>query len=168
MLLENLELSIDDIPSLKNVEYTEHPKDYRDQRILSLLIFMVVLSAGWVIPLIARELSASGVIFCVWVFIFGLALFAEIKGFKKRGYAIREHDITYKRGYFFHTQTTVPFNRIQHCETSQGPFGKAFNIMSLKIFTAGGAASDLRIRGLRPEVAERLKDFITELASKHE
>ncbi len=173
MLLENLQLSLDDIPSLKDVEYQGHPKDYRDQRLISLMIFMLVLSAAWIIPLISYftarvPAKVSLIIFGIWTLILIISLIAEIKGFMKRGYALREHDITYRKGYFFHSQTTVPFNRIQHSETSQGPFSRAFNIMSLKIFTAGGAASDLRIRGLRPEEAERLKDFITEIAAKHE
>lgn len=177
MLLENLQLTLNDIPSLKDVEYQGHPKDYKDQRLLSLMLFMLVLSAGWIIPLVtmgfrfsteATEFKVALVIFGIWSVIFTLSLIAELKGFKKRGYALRQHDITYKKGYFFRSQTTVPFNRIQHCETSQGPFSRAFNIMSLKIFTAGGATSDLRIRGLRPEEAERLKDFVTEMAAKHE
>ncbi len=173
MLLENLQLTLDDIPSLKDVQYEGHPKDYRDQRLISLMIFMLILSVGWIIPLVSyftSDLPAKVmfITFGSWLFIFIFSLIAEIKGFKKRGYALRQHDITYKKGYFFHSQTTIPFNRIQHCETSQGPFSRAFNIMSLKIFTAGGATSDLRIRGLRPDEAERLKDFITELAAKHE
>ena len=40
--------------------------------------------------------------------------------------------------------------------------------MALKIFTAGGATSDLRIGGIRPDEANQLKDFITEASSQHE
>ena len=35
-----------------------------------------------------------------------------------------------------------------------------FNLAELKVFTAGGASSDLSISGLSPETAARIKDFI--------
>ena len=168
MLLENLQLNSSDLPQLEEVEYREHPSDYRDLRLLILMIFMVLLSAGWIIPLILWKLKVMGIFFGVWSLILGVFLLEEIKGFKKRGYVLRQRDITYKKGFLFHSQTTVPFNRIQHCETSQGPLSRAFNLMTLKIFTAGGATSDLRIGGIRPEEANQLKDFITEASSSYE
>ena len=74
MLLENLQLSLDDIPSLKDVEYQGHPKDYRDQRLISLMIFMLVLSAAWIIPLISYftarvPAKVSLIIFGIWTLI---------------------------------------------------------------------------------------------------
>lgn len=168
MLLENFQLDVSDLPILEESEYTPHPSDYRDLRLLILMICMVLFSAIWVIPLILWNLTLMGILFGVWCVMLTLFLFEEIKGFKKRGYVLRQRDITYKKGFFFHTQTTIPFNRIQHCETSQGPLSRAFGLMSLKIFTAGGATSDLRIGGIRPKDANQLKDFITEASSNHE
>lgn len=168
MLLENLQLDKSDLPQLAEISYSEHPKDYRDLRLLVLMIFMVLLSAIWIIPFILWNLKLMGVLFGVWFVLLSLFLVEEIKGFKRRGYALRQRDITYKRGFLFHSQTTVPFNRIQHCETSQGPLSRAFGLMALKIFTAGGATSDLRIGGIRPDEANQLKDFITEASAQYE
>ncbi len=168
MLLENLQLEKSDLPLLEEVHYESHPSDYRDMRLLVLMIVMLLLSGVWIMQLIFWNLTAMGILFGVWAIILTLFLIEEIKGFKRRGYALRQRDITYKKGYIFHSQTTIPFNRIQHCETSQGPLSRAFGIMSLKIFTAGGSTSDLRIGGLRPDDANRLKDFITEASSAHE
>ncbi len=156
MLLENLQLDKSDLPQLENVIYSKHPTDYRDMRLLVLMIFMLLLSGIWIMQLIFWNLTALGVLFGVWSLMITLFLVEEIKGFRRRGYALRQRDITYKKGFLFHTQTTVPFNRIQHCETSQGPLSRAFGLMALKIFTAGGATSDLRIGGLRPEEANQL------------
>lgn len=168
MLLENLQLEKSDLPLLENVDYISHPKDYRDMRLLILMIVMFLLSGFWVMQLVFLNMTAMGVIFIIWVGLLSVILFEEIKGFKKRGYVLRQRDITYKKGFLIHSQTTIPFNRVQHCETTQGPLSRAFGLMSLKVFTAGGASSDLRISGLRPEEANRLKDFITEASSTYE
>ena len=168
MLLENLQLEKSDLPLLENVDYSPHPKDYRDMRLLILMIVMFLLSGFWIMQLVFLNMTAMGIIFLIWVGLLSLILLEEIKGFKKRGYALRQRDITYKKGFLIHSETTIPFNRVQHCETTQGPLSRAFGLMSLKVFTAGGASSDLRISGLRPEEANRLKDFITEASSTYE
>ena len=168
MLLENLQLEKSELPLLENVDYSPHPKDYRDMRLLILMIVMFLLSGFWIMQLVFLNMTAMGVIFLIWAGLLPIILLEEIKGFKKRGYALRQRDITYKKGFLIHSQTTIPFNRVQHCETTQGPLSRAFGLMSLKVFTAGGASSDLRISGLRPEEANRLKDFITEASSTYE
>ena len=132
------------------------------------MIVMFLLSGFWIMQLVFLNMTAMGVIFLIWAGLLSIILLEEIKGFKKRGYALRQRDITYKKGFLIHSQTTIPFNRVQHCETTQGPLSRAFGLMSLKVFTAGGASSDLRISGLRPEEANRLKDFITEASSTYE
>jgi len=81
-------------------------------------------------------------------------------GFFKKSYAIREKDIIYNSGLFWRSSVAIPFNRVQHCEVSIGPIDRMFDLSELKIFTAGGASSDLAIEGLRPETANRLKDYI--------
>ena len=168
MLLENLQPEKSELPLLENVDYSPHPKDYRDMRLLILMIVMFLLSGFWIMQLVFLNMTAMGVIFLIWAGLLSIILLEEIKGFKKRGYALRQRDITYKKGFLIHSQTTIPFNRVQHCETTQGPLSRAFGLMSLKVFTAGGASSDLRISGLRPEEANRLKDFITEASSTYE
>ena len=81
-------------------------------------------------------------------------------GFFKKSYAIREKDIIYNSGLFWRSSVAIPFNRVQHCEVSIGPIDRMFDLSELKIFTAGGASSDLTIEGLRPDTSNRLKDYI--------
>ncbi|MEO1438705.1 MAG: PH domain-containing protein [Bacteroidota bacterium] len=60
----------------------------------------------------------------------------------------------------FRKITTIPFNRVQHCEIKQGPIERLFNLKTLEVYTAGGATSDLKIPGLPDDRAQELKDFI--------
>jgi membrane protein YdbS with pleckstrin-like domain len=79
---------------------------------------------------------------------------------KSLGFAIRERDMIYKRGYIFNKTTVIPFNRVQHASISRDIWDKLLGISSLKIFTAGGSGSDIGIPGLQPELALKLKEAI--------
>lgn len=89
-------------------------------------------------------------------------------GFPRKGYLVRENDISFHKGIITYKLTTVPFNRIQHVEVNQGILAKLFKLSSVKLFTAGGNASDLSIPGLPAEVAHKLKLFLSEKISEHE
>ncbi len=78
----------------------------------------------------------------------------------RRGYAVRDKDILYKSGVFWHTITAIPFNRIQHVEKSSTPLERHFEIATLQLFTAGGTGGDLKIHGLSAVSAEKLRVFI--------
>ncbi|MDV7401218.1 PH domain-containing protein, partial [Arthrospira platensis SPKY1] len=82
------------------------------------------------------------------------------KRFEAEGYALREHDIIHQHGYWWKTQTTAPFARVQHVEIAQGPIAKQFGLSTLRVFTAGGGSSDLGISGIALEEAHRIKSFI--------
>jgi membrane protein YdbS with pleckstrin-like domain len=44
------------------------------------------------------------------------------------GYAIREKDITYQSGWLWKSMTTIPFNRVQHCDIRQGLIDRQFGL----------------------------------------
>ena len=80
--------------------------------------------------------------------------------FPYMGYAIREKDITYQSGWLWKSMTTIPFNRVQHCDIKQGILDRQFGLARLTIYTAGGQHTEVLIPGLSPDTAEKLKTFI--------
>jgi len=92
--------------------------------------------------------------------IIGGRLFLLYRGFRRKQYALRTHDLTYQRGLIRFTVTSIPFNRVQHCEVGQGALERLFELAHLKVYTAGGSSSDLTIPGLPPERASRIKDYV--------
>lgn len=95
----------------------------------------------------------------------GLALFAlaqwhSFTEHKRRGVALRDKDIAFKKGLFWRQHTLLPFNRVQHIEIHRGPIERKLGLSSLRLFTAGGTGVDLQISGLEKERAERIKEFI--------
>ena len=90
----------------------------------------------------------------IWVIIYhGLS-------YKYMGYALREKDISFTSGLLWRSMTTVPFNRVQHCDIKQGILDRRFGLSRLTIYTAGGQSTDLMIPGLLPATAEKLKTYI--------
>jgi uncharacterized protein len=96
------------------------------------------------------------------------SLAVTILGFPKKGYLVREKDVSFQKGLITYKLTTVPFNRIQHVEVNQGILAKMYGLSSVKIYTAGGTSSDLSIPGLPVNIARKLKAFLSEKISEHE
>ena len=81
---------------------------------------------------------------------------------RRRGWALREHDLIYRQGIIWRRTVIVPFARIQHVESSSGPLERAFGLMRVKCFTAGGAMSDLSVVGLDGESARKVRQHLLE------
>ena len=104
----------------------------------------------------------------IFVVLFVLKLVLVILGFPKKGYLLREQDVSYRSGLLIYKLTTIPFNRIQHVEVSQNMVEKSFGLSSVKVFTAGGSVSDLSIPGILPDKAHQIESFLLSKVSKHE
>lgn len=167
MLLENLKIKADDLPYLEPRSFEVLEEDYLYYRITGKSLFFL-FAAG-----IASLFSLFGK-FYFWYWLgpvlafWALSLIYEFLSFKLRGYCLRQLDISYRSGLLIHRMVTIPLNRVQHCEYSQGPLGRLFDLAQVKVYTAGGSNSDLVIKGLRKESAVKLRDQITKLAASHE
>ncbi|MFZ6052385.1 PH domain-containing protein [Halocola ammonii] len=168
MEFENLAQSTAQLPDVQEVEFHAHPKRYKKLRIISISLFFFLLLIGIGVLFFFQGFLFTLPFFSGWILIYAFSLFAEHKSFKIRGYALRQRDISYRKGWIWYNLTTVPFNRIQHCEISQGPLGRIFNLSQLKVYTAGGSSSDLFIGGLDPEEAKKLREFIINKAGLDE
>jgi len=167
MLLENLNLKLHDIPRLEDRDFKGLERDYLYYRITGRVLFLLLISG------VGASISLFGKMhFGYWLYpvlgILFLVLVLESVGFKYRGYSIRSMDVSFRRGWIVHRMTTVPLNRAQHCEFSQGLLGRLFDLATVRVFTAGGTSSDLDIRGLRKEDAIKVRDYITKLSAEYE
>lgn len=82
--------------------------------------------------------------------------------FAKKGFALREHDVIFKSGVISETTTIVTNNRVQHVALHQGMISRYFGLASIELFTAGGSSSDLKIKGLLLEDAQKIKASVSE------
>ena len=160
----NKQLDESSLPRLAFLEYTGLERTLLTANIIWLLVFFslaigILLFLQYVIQLEWLQNYGHWILLGL-VSLLSISLAYTYFAFYKMSYAIREKDIIYNSGLFWRSSIAIPFNRVQHCEVSIGPIDRIFGLSELKIFTAGGSSSDLKIVGLTPDTSNRLKDFI--------
>ena len=162
-LFENQQIEIEKLPRLKDVEYIKPEKAYLQMTMIKSFLFWLIMFAIFSLCISAARQEFEAYIPYGRLIFYPLALISILMtwiSYRMRGHALRKHDIIYKEGVIFRNTTTISFNRVQHCELSQGPLEQLFDLFTLKIFTAGGQSSDLEIPGLGDSEAQALKEFI--------
>lgn len=162
----------EDLPEIEAKTFNPLNKKYLKLLIIRMAVFFVLFIGAFIaflilsgenIPSIA-VIVISSILVCIIIY----SVVITVLAFPRKGYLVRENDISFQRGLITYKLTTVPFNRIQHVEVNQGVLAKLFKLSTLKLFTAGGNASDLSIHGLPEDVAKNLKAFLSEKISEHE
>ena len=77
-------------------------------------------------------------------------------------YGLTERLLQVVRGWLFHTDTIVPFVRVQHLDVTRGPLDKLFGTATLIVHTAGTRNSIVTVPGLAPDRAAEIRDIIRE------
>ena len=167
----NPEVDLSQVPKLGELDFISVSPAYRTQRLLQWALIQLVLALGILSPMMLRAVSPStelpeemgtGILWVplvVQLVLGGFWLLEEAFGFPRRGYVVRDRDITYRTGWFSRSTTTVPYGQIQHLELTQGPAARLFGLKHLKLYTAGGSGN-LRIAGLDEEDAESLRGVL--------
>ena len=155
----NTPVDVTDLPQMVDEDFIPLHREYLYVRLVASILFFAFLGAVGVLVYFNTDLA----IWQIYVPLIALAagnISLQLLGFPKKGYLMRNHDISYKRGLLFHKRTTVPLVRIQHSEVTQGPLQRLFDLATVKIYTAGGQQSDLSIPGLTPAEAAKVRDYI--------
>lgn len=157
-----------DLPPVEAAVFKKHPKRFLKKKLIAKFVVFIPLLIGIIVlAFLVNDLWIFWSALGSWFILFLITLFFSYKEYFVRGYVLRELDITYKHGWIFHYETTVPFNRVQHTEIKDGPIDRLFNLCELEIYTAGGSSSDLNLSGLDPADAARLKEFISHKTAQH-
>ncbi len=173
--MENFSNSIiipEDLPEIETKTFDLLDKKYLKILFLWIIIFILFLTGAFTTFLILFDekipTSILIIIISILALIIAYSILITVFGFPKKGYLVREKDLSYQKGLIYYKLITVPFNRIQHVEVNQGILAKIFKLSSVKVYTAGGNASDLSIPGLPVEIAQNLKSFLSAKISEHE
>ena len=90
----------------------------------------------------------------------GGIIIAPDRIYRRLGYAIDSRLLRTVRGWLFHTDTIVPFVRVQHIDVMRGPFDKLFGTATLVVHTAGTHNSVVTLPGLSPDRAAEIREAI--------
>lgn len=166
----NLQIEVAALPRYEEVELTSLAPNYLLKRHINTFISMMVFAGilGGIYFFVSDDFPlyafwGVGIVLVVILWSF----YTNVQLMKRNGYALRELDIIYRRGFLFEKITVVPFNRVQHVSVERSLLDKMLNLSTLKVFTAGGSGSDVNIPGLNPETATSLKEEISERIARH-
>ena len=169
MSFQNLQVDVDELPQAERIEFQPLAPSYARQVLIQnalvwaslcllslipavLLIFVfgtpVAVVLGSLVPLIPLTLA-------------NLLTPLAVRRAKTAGFALREHDIAFRRGVFFRKVIILPYGRVQHAHLSSGPLQRRFGLASLKLYTAGASGIDLQIDGLTAQQAATLREHVT-------
>jgi membrane protein YdbS with pleckstrin-like domain len=152
-------MTIDPIPTdLQPVE-----PSYRNALRVQAAMFWVPLIIGALVldRMLLAETVFGGLLPAVIGFI-GLSgvIVAPDRIYRRLGYAIDGRLLRTVRGWLFHTDTVVPFVRVQHIDVTRGPVDKMFGTASLVVHTAGTHNSVVVLPGLSPDRAAEIREAI--------
>jgi membrane protein YdbS with pleckstrin-like domain len=136
---------------------------YKNVLRLRLAIFWVpVALAGTVVDQLAlSDHAAHGLPSVALPLIVALILgTVPQRAYARLQYGVTDRLLQVVRGWLFHTDTVVPFVRVQHLDVLRGPFDKMFGTATLVVHTAGNHNSIVTLPGLAPETAEGIRDII--------
>jgi membrane protein YdbS with pleckstrin-like domain len=172
MIFENQEIPVSSLPHAGEATLQRLPAEALTVRNLGNAIWTGVFALSsliFLMPLLpeGQKLWMIAVFAGIAALAFATRRLIRLR-FEREGFALRAHDIIHQRGYWWMTNTAVPFARVQHVEIAQGPVAKRFGLCTLRVYTAGGGSGDLSIAGIALEDAHRIKAFITEKAGADE
>lgn len=164
--MEFSNIEVLELPDISEVSFNGIEKDYLKIIIVRIstlffLAFLILLLLDFYVPEVS-QFDHVNTLYIGIILGYVFVLTCGFVGFSKKGYAVRERDVSYKRGLLMKTITTVPFSRIQHVEINESPMARLLKMASLVIFTAGDSSNDLVIRGLRKNEALKIKEFINQ------
>ena len=161
-IFQNTQIDLSQLPAASDLVWRPLQRSYRQLLLLSSVLRCAVFIAliTIVTPFVNIPIWLPFIAYIVVIAFTLFQILAIFLGFPYKGYAQRTHDVLYKTGWLYKKQIAVPFIRIQHVETRQGVFERAFGLSKINIYTAGGQSSDITIPGLPEDDARQLKEFI--------
>ncbi|KLE34389.1 PH domain-containing protein [Aurantiacibacter luteus] len=151
---------IDPVPDIDPEPLTQLSPSYRTMmRVQGVLATLPLLVAGGVLAL-AGDIPAWVPGIAVLLVALVLIAYLPMKRWRHRGYHMAADRLRVVRGVMFHSDSVVPFNRVQHLDVEQGPLERAFGIARLILHTAGTHGSSVVLPGLDHAVAVDMREEI--------
>lgn len=82
------------------------------------------------------------------------------KAYHYKGFAIREHDISYRSGLVFPKMVTIPFCRIQQVDVTQSFVHRIMGLYAIHLVNGAQTLSSVTIPGMTAERANDVKELI--------
>lgn len=136
-----------------------HPNHVKLLRIIALLAAVPFVIASLVLE-VSRVLPAGFFAVPVVLVAAFLVIRVPLRRYHARGYDMGDDRLRVVRGILFHSDTVVPFGRIQHIDVNQGPLQRFYGLATLTVHTAGTHNASVHLPGLGHEDAAAMRETI--------
>ena len=89
-----------------------------------------------------------------------LVVRAPLRRYHARGYQLGPDRLRVVRGLMFHSDTVVPFGRVQHIDVHQGPIERGYGLATLVLHTAGTHNASVKLPGVAHADALAMREEI--------
>ena len=89
-----------------------------------------------------------------------LVIRVPLRRYQARGYQLGADRLRVVRGLLFHSDTVVPFGRVQHIDVHQGPLERGYGLATLVLHTAGTHNASVALPGLAHADALAMREEI--------
>ena len=150
------------LPRFEEVNFTVLHPNYWKVVLINFSIFFAILGTALILGLIFNDnmIKNRTVFIILYAVLLIICIFFARLGFKKKGFAFRNHDVLFRSGIISTDTIVIPYNRVQHVALHEGFISRIFNLAKIEIFTAGGNSSDIEIPGIAKEEAENIKQLL--------
>lgn len=136
-----------------------HPNHVKILRILTAL-FTVPFIIGSLVLETSGVLPAGSFIVPAVLAAAFLIMRVPLRRYHARGFAMGADRLRVVRGMLFHSDTVVPFGRVQHIDLNQGPLERYYGLATLTLHTAGSHNASVHLPGLLNEDAAAMREVI--------
>lgn len=167
--MTNRQWNLDDIDRVEDLSYAPLEKSYlKAQAVMTALSWFGLMFLPICLFFVDEFVGRRLIVICAEAAMFTAALVNLMllpKAYSYKGYAVREHDITYRSGIIFPKTVTVPFCKVQQVSIRQNPVTKMFGLYAVTIVNGAQILAETVIPGLTREKAEEIKSLLIEMGS---
>lgn len=158
----NTTIDTTQLPRFEEVKFSKlHPDYWKVILINTATMFVIFGIAAGFLFYFNEEIAAAQIYAALgFLILIVLTLVFSRIGFKKRGFAFREHDVLFQSGVIATKTIVIPYNRVQHVALHEGVTSRYYGLAKVEIFTAGGSSSDIEIPGIEKGQAENIKQLL--------
>lgn len=136
-----------------------HPNHTKAMRV-SALMFAIPLLIGALVAEYATPFPNFIIAGPVALILLVLVVFLPHRRYAARGHAMSDDRLRVVKGIMFHSDTIVPFGRVQHIDVGRGPIERYYGLATLQLYTAGSHGDVVSLPGLAHEDALAMRETI--------
>lgn len=165
--MTNQQINFEHIDRVDQLTYEPlSPQYLKVQYIGAIIAYLISITAPILFYFMADDFTYKPIITivaeCIILLVATINLCLLPKALAYKGFAIREHDITYRSGIIFPSTVTIPFCKIQQVSIQQNPISRLFGLYSISIVNGAQLLAETNIPGLTEEKANEMKAILIE------